>query len=330
MWHLGPNITIMGRRLTLLSQSGHAGTCIMMRTQPLYAVRSIGVRGISPHSTPDRRKLGRDRAGNRSSDLVVSRKETALYRRALPGTVAFGLFTAMALGTASASPPAQARSASDDISYDFLITVLNDARDRETLTDDISELLSDLLIEYLIAPVTGETPEEAGDRLSDGEQSPFDLLIAVLTEARDGGALPAGLSDPLSDLFIEYLIAPHTGETGAQVRERLSVQAAPPPEDLAPLVALYSATGGSNWTDRANWLSDGPLGSWRGVVTDESGRVTELDLSDNGLDGGIPPELGSLSSLTTLDLSSNELGGRIPPELGDLAAWWRWTCLTTG
>ena len=42
-----------------------------------------------------------------------------------------------------------------------------------------------------------------------------------------------------------------------------------------------------------NWLSDAPLGEWHGVITDDDGRVTELNLEPNGLSGEIPPELGA-------------------------------------
>ena len=44
-----------------------------------------------------------------------------------------------------------------------------------------------------------------------------------------------------------------------------------------------------------------------------------LSLSDNGLSGEIPAELGSLSNLTFLNLSGNELSGEIPAELGNLS-----------
>ena len=91
------------------------------------------------------------------------------------------------------------------------------------------------------------------------------------------------------------------------------------PPDRATLVSLYNATGGANWTNSANWLTDKPLDTWHGVTTDASGRVTELDLSENGLTGPIPPQLGSLTSLEELQLWKNDLTGPIPPELGSLA-----------
>ena len=109
------------------------------------------------------------------------------------------------------------------------------------------------------------------------------------------------------------------------------------------LVALYRATGGENWKNSNNWLSDEPVNSWHGVTTATSegsatgamGGASEatgasgqsaraaatgsaLSLPDNGLSGPIPPELGNLVFLRMLDLSGNGLTGSIPPELGNL------------
>ena len=117
-----------------------------------------------------------------------------------------------------------------------------------------------------------------------------------------------------------------------------------PATDREALVALYNATGRSNWRIKTNWLSDRPLGDWYGVTTDAEGRVIRLDLHAVGLwghlpaelgnlsklqwlglkynyrlRGAIPPELGSLSNLEELHLSFNQLSGEIPPELGNLA-----------
>ena len=91
-------------------------------------------------------------------------------------------------------------------------------------------------------------------------------------------------------------------------------------EDRAVLEAFYHATGGPNWLYDANWLSERPLGVWAGVATDGSGNVTRLDLSYNGLSGGLPSQLGYLANIEELDLGRNQLSGRIPAELGDLVS----------
>ena len=89
--------------------------------------------------------------------------------------------------------------------------------------------------------------------------------------------------------------------------------------DREALVALYNATDGENWNESDNWLSDAPLGEWEGVVTNDDGRITELQLHTNDLSGEIPPELGSLFNLSYLYLNDNDLSGEIPAELGSLS-----------
>ena len=81
----------------------------------------------------------------------------------------------------------------------------------------------------------------------------------------------------------------------------------------------YNATDGPNWYYNDNWLSDAPLGEWKGVTTDDNGRVTVLYLRSNELSGEIPAELGSLSNLRELTLRESYLSGEIPAELGSLS-----------
>lgn len=96
--------------------------------------------------------------------------------------------------------------------------------------------------------------------------------------------------------------------------------------DHAALLALYNATDGANWTDSTNWLTtanhcgDDDLGGWYGVYCDASGRVSDLWLNNNNLNGNMPPALGSMSNLYRLYLNHNaNLVGSIPAELGSLS-----------
>ena len=92
-----------------------------------------------------------------------------------------------------------------------------------------------------------------------------------------------------------------------------------PQGDHAVLAALYDATGGPTWTNSTNWKTTAPLDEWHGVTTDASGRVTELNLRQNGLTGPIPEALGRLSKLEELHLLDNALTGTIPGALSSLS-----------
>ena len=78
-------------------------------------------------------------------------------------------------------------------------------------------------------------------------------------------------------------------------------------EDRAALAALFDATGGTEWRRSQNWISDVSMRQWQGVVVNhESGRVTHLMLTSNGLRGELPSELQALEELEELLLAGNE------------------------
>ena len=116
--------------------------------------------------------------------------------------------------------------------------------------------------------------------------------------------------------------------------------------DRQILTNLFYATDGENWDDTDTWASERPLGDWRGVETNDEGRVIGLQLGyefdpedpPNGevlgeihnldklqslyfhnLEERIPRELGHLSELRHLNISGNDLHGEIPSELGRLS-----------
>ena len=93
---------------------------------------------------------------------------------------------------------------------------------------------------------------------------------------------------------------------------------APSSTERDALVALYKATDGPNWMRNSNWLSAAPLGDWYGVRTDADGRVVELDLGNNNLQGTLPPEVGKLTGLRFLLLERNKLWGSLPQSLTNL------------
>jgi Leucine-rich repeat (LRR) protein len=117
------------------------------------------------------------------------------------------------------------------------------------------------------------------------------------------------------------------------------------PSDRLALETLFKSTNGSGWVNKAGWGSGTKLRDWHGVDKIAAGRVTELDLNqnglsgqipvcveylhnlevlmlleDNGLTGPIPAQLGKLQHLSIVAVEKNQLTGGIPPELGSLRA----------
>ena len=107
--------------------------------------------------------------------------------------------------------------------------------------------------------------------------------------------------------------------TDRSARLRFTVMVVDTAADRNALEALHVATGGDNWRENDNWLSDAPLSRWHGVDVNGYGRVTELRLENNGLAGPVPAELGNLAHLRELRLSGNALTGTIPATLANLA-----------
>ncbi len=86
-----------------------------------------------------------------------------------------------------------------------------------------------------------------------------------------------------------------------------------------PLVELYTATNGTGWTSRVNWLTSGHPCVWEFVqCVSSSGPVNALLLANNGLAGTIPTSIGAIVTLTDLTLGSNPLTGSIPTTIGAL------------
>ena len=101
--------------------------------------------------------------------------------------------------------------------------------------------------------------------------------------------------------------------------DQVAVAVYVPDPNRVALEAFYLATGGGNWINSANWLSDQPLDQWHGVTVNGQGQVTQLVLDGNNLSGSLPAELGNLTSLTRLALNRNSLTGAIPSQLGNLS-----------
>ena len=128
--------------------------------------------------------------------------------------------------------------------------------------------------------------------------TPITTAFAVISEGGGGGPLP------------KEEIAPLDNSTSVTALTK---------SDREALTALYNATDGASWTRSDNWVTAAPLDDWRGVETDDRGRVTSLHLVEKGLNGQMPAELGDLTELKWLSLARNRsLTGDIPPELAAL------------
>jgi len=97
--------------------------------------------------------------------------------------------------------------------------------------------------------------------------------------------------------------------------------------DYFALRALYLSTDGENWRRNDGWEqvknypppTDCDLSDLYGVTLDNNGRVTEINLYNNDLNGTLTPEIGDLTELTALYLSSVNLDGEIPVEIAKLS-----------
>ena len=158
--------------------------------------------------------------------------------------------------------------------------------------------------------LTGLIPTELGN-LSN-------LEGLFLADNRLIGCIPDGLRDvPRNDLV--RLGLPFCSEHACVIGRAVPDAAdnLGQVSDCGTLLAVRDVLTG---TATLNWSADTPMADWSGVVLDgTSGRVTQLQLGNLGLNGEIPPDLGSLTELQHLDLSDNQLTGGIPAELGDLA-----------
>ena len=74
---------------------------------------------------------------------------------------------------------------------------------------------------------------------------------------------------------------------------------------------------GPNWTNNTNWLSDKPIGDWHGISTDNRGRVNQMYMHYNGLNGQVPTQFGDLTALEILVLNGINADN---PDLSALSA----------
>jgi len=89
------------------------------------------------------------------------------------------------------------------------------------------------------------------------------------------------------------------------------------------LSALYTATGGDQWTSSTNWDFTGlpsqeDFENWYGLSF-RNGWLESIELGNNNLTGILPAELGNIPQLIRLEFWQNSLSGPIPPVLSRLS-----------
>ena len=85
------------------------------------------------------------------------------------------------------------------------------------------------------------------------------------------------------------------------------------PRDLAAIQALYQSTNGPKWFNNSGWMQGDACTYpfWFGLYCIE-GRVVDINLDYNGLDGDLPSDLSQATALQIITMYSNGLTGDIP------------------
>ena len=86
-------------------------------------------------------------------------------------------------------------------------------------------------------------------------------------------------------------------------------------DDKQNVMSFYENTHDEDWFDDT-WNLENDLNTWKGIETNEQGRIIEIVVSfDHGI---IPKEIGKLSELEVLATHQSGISGKIPSEIGNL------------
>ena len=196
-------------------------------------------------------------------------------------------------------------------------TVLIEARSNgQSASAAVTVLQSASRIE--IAPMTvmfssvGETVQLTA-RVRDGNGHPIADVTVNWSSGDTGVATVSGQGLVTAVMNGTAQITAETGSVSARIEVVVEI----PDPDREALVSLYNATGGPDWRNSFNWLSDAPFGEWHGVTTDDDGRVNGLILTDNNLDGPLPEDVIGIEKLQVIDVRGNNLTGMIPSGMAE-------------
>lgn len=88
--------------------------------------------------------------------------------------------------------------------------------------------------------------------------------------------------------------------------------------DSLALVNFYNNAGGSGWPRHIRWDLNSVLPSWSGVVLNDDGRVSRLDLLSFNINGSLTDSIGVLDELVRIYMNKNDLSGKLPDSLFSL------------
>ncbi len=161
-----------------------------------------------------------------------------------------------------------------------------------------------------------------------------DSIVDIIASKRSQTNLGYEIYEPETDfVFDDYPLPLPPAESTIQINNITPIcdwfegSLSDAEKDCEVLAKFYKSLGGDDWTINDGWdsINDNeasgasPFCDWHGI-TCVGGRVTEIELSDNNLDGFIPREIGVLSELKILSLTNStmnsNLTGSIPPEIG--------------
>ena len=134
--------------------------------------------------------------------------------------------------------------------------------------------------------ITGELPPLQGDDTSP-HQVYFRITTIDISNNQLSGCVPVSLTEAMGTNYMEYS----------------PLEQCPHP-DREALETFYNDTGGPEWTNQDNWMTDAPLSEWHGVTATRDGKVTSLNLAHNNLDGPITA-ITRMQNLQGLSLGNN-------------------------
>ncbi|KAL6269581.1 hypothetical protein ACE6H2_026492 [Prunus campanulata] len=186
------------------------------------------------------------------------------------------------------------------------------------------------LIDFSVNDISGSVPDRIGElsklevlilssnKLSGEIPQSLSNITSLTRFAANSnkfnGPIPPGITNHLRNLDLSYNTL-----SGSIPSELLS------PLNLQTVDLSNNRLNGSIPTNLSQSLVRLRLGSnsLNGIIPSASiamhQKLTYLEMEQNSLSGGIPPELGSCQSLALLNLAQNQLSGALPVELGKLS-----------